>query len=181
MRLKTIIRGARAADLAGLHPVIERTYRGDSARQGWTHEADLLSGRRTSLDVLEAILSDPVQRLLVAVNGTRPVGCVAIGDRGGGLVHLGQLCVDPLLQTGGKGRRLMAAAERTARVVFGADRIELAVIDSRAELIAWYQRRGYTLTGERRDFPVPVDPPLHMVVLEKPLVAREVVRTAIPV
>src|SRR5690606_14544676 len=31
---------AIADDLPTLHPVIERAYRGDSARAGWTHEAD---------------------------------------------------------------------------------------------------------------------------------------------
>ena len=30
------VRKALAADLPLLHPVIERAYRGDSARQGWT-------------------------------------------------------------------------------------------------------------------------------------------------
>ena len=38
------VRTATPADLPRMHPVIERAYRGDSARQGWTHEADLLSG-----------------------------------------------------------------------------------------------------------------------------------------
>jgi len=42
------------------------------------------------------------------------------------------------------------------------------VIDRRAELISFYQRRGYAQVGTRA-FPVVVHPPLHMVVLEKPL------------
>jgi hypothetical protein len=29
----------------------------------------------------------------------------------------------------------------------------MTVIDARGELIAWYQRRGYRLTGEIRPFP----------------------------
>lgn len=169
MRLKTLIRGARAADLAVLHPVIERAYRGDSARAGWTHEADLLEGPRTSLDVLEGIVADPAQRLLVAWHGRKLVGCVAVTDRGDGLAYLGQLCVEPALQGDGVGRLLINAAERTAAVTFVATRIEMTVIESRAELIAYYVRRGYKVTGERRDFPVRLDPPLYMTVLEKPL------------
>jgi hypothetical protein len=47
--------------------------------------------------------------------------------------------------------------------------MEMTVIDSRASLIAWYERRGYGLTGERRPFPVRRDPPISFVVLEKPL------------
>jgi GNAT superfamily N-acetyltransferase len=169
MRLKTIIRGTRAADLVAVHAVIERAYRGDTARTGWTHEADLLEGPRTSLVVLEAILTDPHQRLLSAWQGRTAIGCVAIADRGDGLAYLGQLCVEPAHQADGIGRRLIAAAERTAAVTFGANRIEMTVIECRGELIAYYGRRGYHVTGERRDFPIALDPPLFMTVLEKPL------------
>ena len=54
---KIDIRPATLADLPRLHPVVERAYRGDSARQGWTHEADLLSDTRTDLATLEHNLS----------------------------------------------------------------------------------------------------------------------------
>ncbi|WP_294302868.1 GNAT family N-acetyltransferase [uncultured Sphingomonas sp.] len=163
------IRGTTAADLALLHPVIERAYRGETARRGWTHEADLLTGPRTTGDVLAQIVSDPRQRLLSAWFGKRAVGCVAVADRGDRLAYLGQLCVEPELQAGGIGRQLIAATEATAVALFGADRIEMTVIESRAALIAYYLRRGYVATGERRDFPIPLDPPLFMTVLEKPL------------
>lgn len=169
MRSAVQIRGARPADLPMLHPMIERAYRGDTARAGWTHEADLLSAPRSSLDVLESILADPRQRLLSAWSGNRPVGCVAIADRGAGLVYLGQLCVEPMLQAAGIGRMLITSAERTAARAFGATRMEMTVIDRRVELIAYYLRRGYRETGEARPFPVAVDPPLTMTVLEKPL------------
>lgn len=169
MRLGTIIRSARAADLSALHGVIERAYRGDSARAGWTHEADLLDGPRTSLDVLKSIVADPAQRLLSAWQGRVPIGCVAVADRGDGLAYLGQLCVEPARQGDGIGRRLLTAAERTATAAFGATHIEMTVIDSRVELIAYYLRRGYRASGERRDFPILLDPPLFMTVLAKPL------------
>ncbi|MBN2972001.1 GNAT family N-acetyltransferase [Roseomonas aeriglobus] len=163
------IRRTDAGDLARLHLVIERAYRGETARRGWTHEADLLSGPRTTEHVLTEIVGDPRQRLLSAWLGPEPVGCVAIADRGGGLAYLGQLCVEPELQAGGIGRQLIGAAEATAATVFRADRIEMTVIESRIELIAYYQRRGYAVTGERRDFPIALEPPLYMSVLEKPL------------
>ena len=53
---------------------------------------------------------------------------------------------------------------------FGARRMEMTVIHRRAELIAWYARRGYAPTGETRPFPVdPPRPELAFVVLEKGL------------
>ncbi len=163
---------ALPADLAPLHGVIERAYRGDSARQGWTHEADLLDGKRTDLATLTAILLDaPAEILLVAKRDGAPIGCVQVSDRGNGRCYLGLLCIDPALQAGGLGKLLLLAAEDAARTRFGASEMEMTVIDRRAELIAYYQRRGYALTDERRPFPIDVVPPLRMVVLVKPLAA----------
>jgi ribosomal protein S18 acetylase RimI-like enzyme len=170
MSASPVIRPAHLADLPDLHRVIERAYRGESARAGWTHEADLIpQGDRTDPATLAALMSDPASRLLVAFDADRLVGCVNVQDRGDGTAYLGLLCVDPTLQAAGIGRQLVAAAERTARNGFGAARIEMTVIEQRAELIAWYQRLGYAPSGERRDFPVPMDPPFFMTVLVKPL------------
>ena len=164
------IRVATEADLPALHPVIERAYRGDSARAGWTFESDLLEDDRTDLDELGAILRNPSDRLLVALSEDgAPIGCVQITGKGAGLAYLGLLCIDPALQAGGLGRMMIAAAESLAHDVFGARAMEMTVIDQRSELIAYYERRGYVLTGEKRAFPVLLDPPLAMVVLEKAL------------
>jgi ribosomal protein S18 acetylase RimI-like enzyme len=164
------IRPATHDDLAALHPVIERAYRGDAARGGWTHEADLIvEGTRTDLATLEAILADPAQRLLVALVENGPIGCVQVTDKGDGLTYLGLLCVDPNLQAAGLGKQLVAAAEDCARDVFGARQMEMTVIDRRVELIAYYERRGYLNAGEKRDFVIPLDPPLFMDVLVKAL------------
>jgi len=162
------VRPAAIDDLPALQPLIQRAYRGDDARAGWTHEADLLDGERIGVDELGAMIADPTERLLVGFDGDRMVGCVRVANSGGGLAYLGLLCVDPRLQAGGYGKQLISAAEATAHQEFAADRIEMTVIDKRAELIAFYERRGYAQVGTR-DFPVVVDPPLHMVVLEKPL------------
>ena len=164
----TIIRPAVEADLPQLHPVVERAYRGDSARAGWTHEADLVTGERTDIDTLRSLL-DGDSRLLIALDDETAIGCVNVSSRGDGLAYLGLLCVDPTLQAGGIGKQLLAAAETTAREAFGAARIEMTVIDRRAELIGWYVRHGYAPTGETRPFPVPLDPPLSMIVLVKRL------------
>ena len=163
------IRIAVPSDLPRMHPVIERAYRGDSARQGWTHEADLLSGERTDEATLRAMFADPGHIFLIAEQGDAAVGCVSLTARGDGLVYFGLFCVDPAAQAGGIGKAIIAAAEKAACADLDADRIEMTVIDSRVELIAYYERRGFIRTGERRPFPVVLDPPLDMVVLEKPL------------
>jgi ribosomal protein S18 acetylase RimI-like enzyme len=167
------IRPALRDDLPAIHPIIERAYRGETARAGWTHEADLIiESPRTDIATLTAIVEDPNQRLLIADTGDGLLGCVQVTSKGDSLAYLGLLCVDPTLQSGGLGKRLVTAAETCARDTFGARAMEMTVIDKRAELIAFYERRGYRNTGEKRDFPVPLDPPLFMVVLVKGLDAR---------
>lgn len=148
------IRTATAADLPRLHDLVESAYRGDSARLGWTHEADLLDGQRTDAAALAAILADPRQRILVAVDQGAITGCVQISDKGDGIAYLGMLSVEPGRQAAGLGKLLIAAAEHDAQALFGARRIEMTVIRQRAELIAYYERRGYARTGEERPFPL---------------------------
>lgn len=163
------IRPATLADLPALHAVIERAYRGDSARHGWTHEADLVSGTRTDVPTLQAIVADPAQVLLTLFERRTPLGCVNVANRGGGIAYLGLLCIEPGRQGDGLGRKLLAAAEDHARSVLGCSGIEMTVLEQRRELIAYYERRGWARTGERRPFPVPLDPPYVMEVLAKPL------------
>lgn len=167
--MTVVIRPATMADLPMLHPVIERAYRGDSARLGWTHEADLLSDTRTDLATLHTIIADPAQVLLVLCEGATPLGCVNVANRGNRLAYLGMLCIEPARQGLHLGRHLIAAAEGHARTHFGAHTIEMTVIEQRLELIAYYQRRGWRVTGERRPFPIALDPPYFMTVLAKPL------------
>ncbi|MGV9007038.1 MAG: GNAT family N-acetyltransferase [Brevundimonas sp.] len=140
-------------DLTALHGLVHGAYRGDSARRGWTHEADLLDGQRIDRPSLEAALADPAQRIILAWQDDILTGCVQVTDRGDGLAYLGMLSVDPARQGGGLGRRLIAAAEDAARDRFGARRMEMTVIVQRIELIDWYVRRGYVRTGETRPFP----------------------------
>lgn len=172
------IEPASIADLHPLHALIERAYRGDSAKAGWTHEADLLGGQRTDPELLSVMLASDSDTILVARAGEALAGCVAVTARSGGLAYIGMVTVDPARQAGGLGRLLLAAAEAYAREQ-GASIAEMTVISQRRELIAWYERRGYRLTGERRPFPM-TDPrfglpktDLEFVVLAKPLTSSE--------
>lgn len=150
---QTVFRPATLADIARLQPFVHAAYRGDTARKGWTHEADLLDGQRIDAEGLAEVVNDPKQVILLAEQAGRLVGCVQVTDKGEALAYLGMLSVDPDLQGAGLGRRLISAAETEARNRFGADRMEMTVIAQRRELIDWYVRCGYQLTGETRPFP----------------------------
>ena len=167
---EVVFRAATPDDVATLHPLIERAYRGDTAKTGWTHEADLLFDDRTSIEELAGLIVDPDRLILLAHRDDVLIGCVQVARAGEERAYLGMLTVEPTLQASGLGRRLLAAAETEAVARFAARRMEMTVIHRRAELIAWYERRGYAATGETRPFPVdPPRPELDFVVLEKAL------------
>jgi len=174
------LRPATPTDIPALHALVEAGYRGDSAKQGWTHEADLLGGQRTDTAALAEMIADPDQTILLAADDDGAlVGCVLVADEGERgdqrIAYLGMLTVNPTLQGGGLGRQLIAAAESYART-FGAHAMEMTVIKQRRELIDWYIRRGYADTGREEPFPlddptfgIPKTRDLVFVVLAKPI------------
>ena len=167
----TRILAAMSADAPALKSLVEGAYRGDSARRGWNHEADILDDERITLEEIEGMLADPAVSVLIARGEDDALlGCVAVTRKDERLGYLGTFCVDPGLQSGGLGSRLLAAAEEHARAL-GIRAMEMTVITEREVLIAWYERRGYSRTGETRPFPVLRDPPIEFTVLEKPLAA----------
>ena len=89
--------------------------------------------------------------------------------------YLGLFTVDPTLQKQHLGRGLLSAAEDFAKV-HGAKSIRMGVLSVRDALIAWYQRRGYQLTGETEPYPygdnrfgTPLRDDLEFVILTKQL------------
>lgn len=166
---KVEIRPADPEDLMELHALIESAYRGETAKAGWTHEADLLEGPRTNIETLKAIVDDSNEVLLKAVESGKIIGCVQLTRVSPSVAYLGLLTVSPRRQAGGLGKIIMEGAARAARQLFGSKVLQLAVVSQRSELIAYYERRGFALTGETRPFPVVCDPPLSLLVLEKAL------------
>lgn len=171
-----LITVATSADVDALAALVNGAYRGERARAGWANEAGLLEGQRTSPDDLRAAMGDgrTVILLVREAEGAAPSGCVSVEPLGAGDTwSLGMLTIDPSLQAAGLGRQLLAEGEAYARAR-GAVRVKLTVIHLRATLIAWYERRGYRLTGETAPFPyedgrfgTPLRPDLHFVVLDK--------------
>ncbi|MPT47225.1 MAG: GNAT family N-acetyltransferase [Sphingobium sp.] len=160
---------ARAEDVPALKLLVESAYRGDSARAGWTHEADLLHDERVDEADLLALMNRPDERILLFRQGDVLVGCAQVTRKNADYAYFGMFAVAPPCQNSGLGKHILAAAEHQARTVFGVRLMEMTVIAQRTELIAYYERRGYCATGERRPFPVELDLPLFFIVLEKSL------------
>jgi GNAT superfamily N-acetyltransferase len=142
---------ADKADVAAIVALVQSAYRGDSGRKGWTTEADLLDGQRTDVqDVVETI--ERVDScVLLALLGDELHGCCHVA-RDGTAGYFGRFAVSPYLQGAGLGTALLMRAEAQARQ-WGCLSMKMTVIDGRAELIAYYERRGYRRTGEFAPFP----------------------------
>ena len=64
--LPVVLRPATADDVDALLALVQSAYRGASSRTGWTTEADLLDGTRTTAELLAATVADPAVTVLVA-------------------------------------------------------------------------------------------------------------------
>jgi hypothetical protein len=141
-----------------LNPAVEAEYpaiidlanlafRGTGPSASWNTEADFIAGPRLSESLLRADLAaKPEAHLLTYRDDLNSplLGTVLLDPKQNGLWYL------------------------------GAHRIQMTVVNVRATLIAWYERRGYTVTSETRPFPYgddrfgkPLRNDLHFVVLEK--------------
>jgi ribosomal protein S18 acetylase RimI-like enzyme len=146
-------RRAVDADVPAIVALVESAYRGEVSRAGWTTEADLLDGQRTDAEAVAAILSAPAGTVLVAESAGQLVACCQLEQRAAAEAYFGMFSVQPGGQGQGVGRQVLAEAERIAREEWAATTMVMTVLTQRAELIAWYERRGYRRTGERRPFP----------------------------
>ena len=165
-------------ELADLAVLVNSAYRGELAQKGWTSESYLLGGQRTDEDSLRADLAaNPGSTLLTLrdAEGDKPYACVWLQPSDNDAWYVGMVTVSPLRQDGGLGRTMLEAAETYARER-GGKTMEMTVISVRDTLIAWYERRGYRLTGATEPFPygderfgVPQRDDLHFVIMEKAL------------
>jgi ribosomal protein S18 acetylase RimI-like enzyme len=147
-----IRRPATAADAPALVALVNSAYRGDSSKAGWTTEADLLDGQRTDLEALTDTIANPDNVILLLVQDQDVIACVHLRHTGDSC-YLGMLTVRPTTQGSGLGRQLLETAERWAVEHWGSRSMHMTVISQRTELIAWYERHGYSRTGEQKPFP----------------------------
>ncbi len=140
-------------EVDALVTLVESAYRGAGSAEGWTTEAGILDGQRVDHEMLVETLARPDTIVLLARDAGTLVGCCELQRPTDGAAHLGMFAVAPGLQGGGIGRHVLDEAERIARDEWGAERLELEVIDIRDSLIAWYERRGYVRTGVFEPFP----------------------------
>lgn len=191
VRDKVFLRQATTADIAALEALLNRCYRN---AEGWTNEAELIGGIRTTQAELKRVIEANEQFLFVypeTATGRRYasetgnlLACICVQGQAAtatseqaNRAYIGMFAVHPKLQGQGIGDVVLNAAETFARRHFGTEerpcRLTMSILNHRPELLAYYQRRGYHLTGESMPFPTdgnngePLRDDLRLLELEK--------------
>lgn len=169
------LRQAEASDVDALERLLNRCYR---QAEGWTNEADLVGGIRTTKDELLAVINDPKHYVFIYPKTTTSerdgketgelLGCIAVDIKddvatnqraGNQKAYIGMFAVLPELQGLGVGHQILQAAETFAQRHLQSNtqtpaRLTMSILSHRPELLAYYQRRGYRLNGNSMPFPV---------------------------
>jgi ribosomal protein S18 acetylase RimI-like enzyme len=162
---------ATLKDVSALEKLINSAYRGETSQQGWTTEANLLKGKRITLDELKETIKNKNNTILKYTENDQIIGSVLLTNKGNKL-YLGMLAISPELQNKGLGKKLLQEAEVHAKSL-GLPKIVMTVITIREKLIEWYQRHGYVDIAIKKPFllndsdAIITDQHLEFVVLEK--------------
>jgi ribosomal protein S18 acetylase RimI-like enzyme len=139
-------------DISQLVQLLNSAYRGELSTKGWTTEAHLIAGdvRSNEAGITNVLQQKGSVILKCSDEEEAIIGTVNLQQHGTKM-YLGMFAVSPHFQGKGIGKKLLQAAEIHSRNE-GCTTIYMHVISVRTELIEWYQRHGYSDTGERKPF-----------------------------
>jgi ribosomal protein S18 acetylase RimI-like enzyme len=144
-------RKAELNDAKNVCALVNSVYRGENSKKGWTTEAYMLDGIRIDKESLKKIISKKDNVIILAINEGEIIGCVHLEQKGS-RCHLGMLSVNVNYQDKGIGKKIMEHSEEYAKNEMKCSIMEMKVISQRKELIDFYIRRGYKITGESEPF-----------------------------
>ena len=149
--------------------LLNRCYRSD---EGWTNEAALIGGIRTTPEEMTAMIDNPNVYLFVFENPQDSddlLGCISVDFspiNHQPAAYIGTFAVHPALQGRGIGDTMLSAVETFAirhahaknlthlpLTYLPLTHLSMSILSHRPELLSYYQRRGYLLTGEKMAFP----------------------------
>ena len=144
---------AAQSDAPAITALVNSVYRGENSKKGWTTEADFLGGIRITEEKIIEIIGSPDDLMILALEEDRIIGCVQLENPPGtNYSYFGLLSVDVNYQSKGIGKILINECERYTKEVLGLSEIRMKVINRRKELVEYYERRGYSSTGELEEF-----------------------------
>lgn len=139
-------------DASEIAELVNRAYRPEPGTGGWTHEANLIQGFRTSKEQVVALMRSG-SVVLILRRAHLIVACVQV-SHADTATYIGMLASHPRLQGFGYGSLMLKEAERYASFSAGTKMLQISVIEIRTELIAFYEKRGYRRTGIAYPYPL---------------------------
>lgn len=118
------------------------------ARMMCSTEPWLTIGR--AYDECHAGITDPAREVYVAVHDNDIAGFIVVVLQGAFIGYIQAICVAPAARSQGIGTRLIDFAE--ARIGQVSPNVFLCVSDFNPRARALYERRGYQLVGELKDY-----------------------------
>ena len=150
--MEPMLRIATERDADEIAALVNRAYRPTTGNPGWTHEAHLVAGARTTPSQVLSLFR-PQSHILVLCREAAIAACVHVQIDASD-AYIGMLATDPELQEQGVGKQMLFHAEDYAMAHYQTTAFRMSVLSSRAELMAFYERRGYVRTGEVEAYPV---------------------------
>ncbi|MDH5551719.1 MAG: GNAT family N-acetyltransferase [Nitrosomonas sp.] len=130
--------------------LVNLTYRGEI---GWTKETQIIQGDRTCPNEIASAISNPNAQFLVVNQPHRLVSCIYVAQEKDA-AYIGFFSIHPDLQGKGYGKHVLKQAETYAHEKLGVRKYIMFVVSQRTELIAFYERRGYSRTGRIEAYPL---------------------------
>ena len=151
-----VLAEAGLKDVSAIANLVNCVYRGSGGQVGWTSEVSIVDGLRVTQAEVISLITRPESAILLLHIGNRMMGCVHI-EKKETKSYVGMLAIDSKLQGGGYGSRLLKCAETYAEDKFESECVEMCVVSQRRELISFYLNRGYSLVGNKTEYPVTLD------------------------
>ena len=126
-----IFRKENNTDIDKIIELINSAYR---SGEGWTNEASLVSGNRTTKDEVLGYIKN-THLFVLEKEEILAIICIEEQDKS---AYIGFLAVDTKLQNKGLGKLMLQNAEEYALKILGLSNFIMAVVVDREELIEFY-------------------------------------------
>lgn len=177
-------RSATLDDIDDVVIFINQAYRGETSAKGWTTESTILAGQRLDNTMAKDIINKQDCEILllsfhidevtsnvnenekkfidhiISINHDNEKSFLVATvnpEKESDIMHLNMLAIHPDLQSYGIGKFMIDAVEKKTKEM-NLTKVVLTVISVRKELVAYYERRGYTMNGVKHRFPAYDDP-----------------------
>ncbi|ORX54422.1 acyl-CoA N-acyltransferase [Hesseltinella vesiculosa] len=119
--------------------------------EGWASARHFTKGDRLELKDIEGYIINEKQNIYIALSQDQEVvGTLMVEFKGDDKVYMGILTTKPGWQSMGIGGGLMRKAILDTQSL-GYKTAEIAVVEGRGQLFAWYNRLGFFETGQEQD------------------------------